>query len=96
MYGRVEIELDGALHGMTIPSACLIGDVSHGQGKVFIVNSAQASLRQVEIGQDTGIEVEILSGISPADTVVIRPPGGLADGVQVVGMAAKSAAAKSH
>ena len=79
MYGRVEIALDQSLAGVTIPSTCLVGDVAGGQAKIFILKNDLVELRQVQVGKDTGIEVEILSGLSPDEQVVLRPSGSLAE-----------------
>lgn len=84
MYGRVEIELEEAPNGVTLPSACLVGSATNGQAQVFVAVNGQAQARQVRIGRDTGVQVEILSGISETDEVVFRPAGGLADGARIV------------
>jgi HlyD family secretion protein len=101
MYGRVEIALDDALKGVTIPSTCLVGDVSNSQGQVFVVEGnlvegklvegKKAKLRKVQVGRDTGTQVEILAGIATTDAVVLRPAGGLADGTEVATAASPSA-----
>jgi HlyD family secretion protein len=96
MYGRVEIALDESLAGVTIPSTCLVGDVALGQAKVFVLKGGQVSLRQVQVGKDTGIEVEILSGLSPEDQIVLRPSGSLTDGMKVASIAAVAQAAKTN
>jgi HlyD family secretion protein len=83
MYGRVEIMLDDALQGVTLPSACLVGDSAEGQGQVYVVENGCAKLRKVEIGRDTGAQVEVLSGLGTSDSVIVRPAGGLADGAEV-------------
>ena len=94
MYGRVEIELDESLAGVTIPSTCLVGDVVSGQGKVFVVSGDHVSLKQIQVGKDTGIEVEVLAGISTVP--VLRPQGSLADGAKVAIMASPTSTAKAH
>jgi hypothetical protein len=53
-------------------------------------------LREVQVGKDTGIEVEVLSGLSGDDQVVLRPSGGLADGMKVAGIATAAQAAKTN
>jgi multidrug efflux pump subunit AcrA (membrane-fusion protein) len=84
MFGRVDIELDSAPEGVTIPSACLAGHVVDSRARVFIVRDGRAQARDVEIGRDTGVSVEILSGIGVDDEVVFRPAGSLADGTEVI------------
>jgi HlyD family secretion protein len=83
MYGRVEIALEDSQAGVTVPSMCLVGDVANGQAKLFVVIDEVAKLRQVEVGRDTGIEVEILKGIGTQEFVIVRPPGNLVDGAKV-------------
>lgn len=84
MYGRVEIELEEASEGLRIPSACLVGNVTDGKARVFVVQDGEASLRDIQVGKDTGATVEVFSGLTEADEIIIRPPGGLADGARVV------------
>lgn len=86
MYGRVEIQLEEASQGLTISSNCLAGDVVNGQAQLFVVQEGQAKLRKVTVGRDTGIEVEVLSGLSPDETVIVRPSSGLTDGTAVTGI----------
>jgi RND family efflux transporter MFP subunit len=93
MFGRVEISLEEPLEAVTIPSACLVGEVSGGQARLFVVAGDEARLQEVKIGRDTGVEVEILSGVSLGDQVVLRPPGGLLDGAKVASRAASTGAA---
>jgi HlyD family secretion protein len=95
MYGRVDIALEDRHVGVVVPSTCLVGDVAAGQARLFVVSGDTATLRQVEVGKDTGIEVEVLSGVSPDEQVVLRPSGSLADGMKVAGTL-KAAAAKTH
>jgi multidrug efflux pump subunit AcrA (membrane-fusion protein) len=94
MYGRVEIELGSPLAGVTVPSACLVGDTSAGKSQLFVVIDGHAKLRQVQVGKDSGVLVEVLSGLSEAEEVVVRPPGGLVDGAEVT--TAKSDQAEVH
>jgi HlyD family secretion protein len=84
MYGRVEIHLEEASQGLAmIASSCLIGDVTDGQAELFVVRDGQARLRKIVVGRDTGVDVEVLSGLAADEAVVVRPPGGLSDGAAV-------------
>jgi multidrug efflux pump subunit AcrA (membrane-fusion protein) len=83
MYGRVDIELEKAPDGVSIPSACLVGNVTDGKARAFVVEEGKARLRDIQVGKDTGKTVEVFSGLSEADEVIVRPPGGLADGAEV-------------
>jgi len=86
MYGRVEIQLEEASLGFTVPSNCLVGDVIEGQAQLFVVNDGRAKLRKVIVGRDTGIEVEVLSGLAAEEPVILRPSGGMVDGTAVTSM----------
>ena len=88
MYGKVDIELEPAPAGVTIPSACLVGNEQHGKSQVFIVQQGKARLQHVNVGKDTGIHVEVLSGLNPADEIIVQPPAGLADGTVVTALPA--------
>lgn len=50
---------------------------------VFVVADGVAQLRQIEIGQNNGIETEVVSGLSEGDRVILYPSSGLSDGMSV-------------
>ena len=41
------------------------------------------TLRRVELGRDFGTEVELLSGVTPSDHLVLNPADSLVDGMEV-------------
>ena len=56
----------------------------HGEDwAVFTVEAGMAALRRVEIGQQNGLEAEILSGLSEGNVVIVHPSDAIADGVAV-------------
>lgn len=83
MYGRMEIDLEPASNTLTLPSACLVGDLKGGQAQVYVVRDGLAKLQKVSVGPDDGIQVEVLSGLSAGDAVIVSPPANLTDGVSV-------------
>ena len=85
MYGRMQIDLEPASNALTLPSACLVGDVRESRGQVFVVRDGIAKLQPVSLGTDDGIQIEVREGLSVSDTVVLRPPAGLTDGTAVIG-----------
>jgi RND family efflux transporter MFP subunit len=87
MYGQVEIELEPAAPGITIPSACLFGAAKAGEAKVFIAADGKVRLTSIVIGKDTGAVVEVTSGITAHDRVVVKPPAALTDGMPVEAVA---------
>jgi RND family efflux transporter MFP subunit len=83
MYGRMQIDLEPAGNTLTLPSACLVGDLKEGRGQVFVVREGVARLQVVAIGPDNGIQIEIVDGLSTADAVIVKPPAGLTEGTAV-------------
>lgn len=51
--------------------------------RVFVVDAGRVRLRMVTRGQAQGAFTEILSGLSPDETVVVSPPTSLRDGTAV-------------
>ena len=94
MYGRVEIALEDAPAGLTIPSSCLIGEVSNGKAKLFAVSNQKLVLRDIVVGIDTGVVVEVLQGIGADELVVNRPAVGLSEGTEVATMTVETS--KAH
>jgi HlyD family secretion protein len=53
------------------------------QWAVYVAQDGRVRLRDVEIGQQTGQEAQVLSGLDEGIPVVIHPPDTLADGARV-------------
>lgn len=68
-FAQIEIPVDQNTSVVMVPSEAIIPDIK-GQ-KVFLVKSGKALPVQVEAGLRTENKVQILSGISPGDTVVV-------------------------
>ncbi len=83
MYGRVTIYVDVGAEGVTVPSSAVFFDRKSNKKSVFVVKNNKAHRAAVEIGQDDGKSVEILSGLSLDDHVIRQPPGELTDGAPV-------------
>lgn len=50
---------------------------------VFVIANGRAHLREVKVGQRTGLAAEILSGLSEGEAVVAHPDSTIEDGVRV-------------
>lgn len=50
---------------------------------VFAVTDGRAMLRRVEVGQNNGIDAELLGGLAPGDQVILFPSANLSDGQKV-------------
>lgn len=77
MFGRAR--LPGApRRAVLVPAAAV---VRSGQVRsAFVVDGTTARLRLVHLGSPTGAHVEVISGLSEGERVVIDPPAGLVDG----------------
>ena len=66
---------------VNLPSSALF---RHADGwAAFVVEDGIARLREVEIGQRSGLRAEIRSGISAGETVIVHPDDSIEDGVAV-------------
>jgi len=84
MYGRATIVLQAAAPGsVTIPSSGLTRQDQKGEGSVYVVRDGKARKVGVRVGSDSGVEAEILDGLSVDDPVIVRYNGALADGTPV-------------
>jgi multidrug efflux pump subunit AcrA (membrane-fusion protein) len=84
MYGSATIELNkGAPGAMHIPSSALAGRANGGNGTVRVVRDGKIQTVQIKYGSDDGINVEILSGLSPREQVVTGTNVPVVDGTSV-------------
>lgn len=84
MYGRVTVVLQAAApKSMVIPSSGLLGQSGTGEGSVYVVRDDEAHKVKVQVGNDNGIETEILSGLTPEDMVITSYNGSIAEGTLV-------------
>ncbi len=58
----------------------------------------RVALRKIVAGRDYGTEIEVLSGVSAGDDVIVNPPDSITDGVEVrvVSKAAAPASSSAH
>jgi HlyD family secretion protein len=50
---------------------------------VFVERDGRAELRQVDIGQENGLEAEVRSGLEPGERVVLHPGDRVAPGARL-------------
>ena len=72
MYGQVTISLDKSTAGLSIPLTCLV-DRADTKAAVFVVRDGHAKRTQVRLGSDNGLRVEVVSGVTAADQVILSP-----------------------
>jgi HlyD family secretion protein len=54
------------------------------QWQVFTLHNGSAQVRSVALGQMTGLEAQVLSGLEPGERVIVHPSDRIQDGVRVV------------
>jgi HlyD family secretion protein len=80
---RVEVrvvlwEKDGVLQ---VPASGLFRDEKG--WAVFAVRDGKATLQPVEVGQQNGLQAEVLSGLREGDRVILHPGTDVRDGIEV-------------
>jgi RND family efflux transporter MFP subunit len=91
MYAQVRFTTARTTPAVLIPGDALVLG-SKGPRVATVDAGNLVHFREIRIGNDTGSEVEVLSGLSPGDLVIMNPTDAVRDGVQVE--ARKSAEAR--
>jgi RND family efflux transporter MFP subunit len=78
---EVQVELDRREQTMTVPEEALL--VSEGGAAVFVAEGGEARRRTVTTGGRAGGRVEVLTGLSPGDKVVVEGASLLSDGTRL-------------
>lgn len=84
MFGRATIRLRYSGEGLVVPSSSIVGDPKTSKSALFVVRDEKAELVPVVVGQNNGVQAEILSGISKHDQIVRHPGANLSAGTLVV------------
>ena len=80
-YVQVHLKLPGKSYAVTIPSNTLL---FRSEGlRVGVVRNGRVELVPIAIGRDYGATVEVISGLTPADAVVVSPSDSLISGAPV-------------
>jgi RND family efflux transporter MFP subunit len=80
-YASVHLKLPETIRSVTIPANTLL---FRREGlRVGVVHSGRADLVPVSIGRDYGANVEIVSGLQPADSIIVDPSDSLENGAPV-------------
>ena len=81
-YTEVHLKLPQGNPAFILPASALIFR-SDGLQVGTVENGDRAALRNVTLGHDRGSEVEVVSGISAGDSVIVDPPDSLISGEAV-------------
>jgi HlyD family secretion protein len=85
MYGRATLILGkGTPNALRIPSSALVGKAEGGRGSVRVVRDGKVRIVPVRFATDSGVEVEIVAGLTANDRVITRATGTIEDGTPVV------------
>ncbi|SDS63168.1 efflux RND transporter periplasmic adaptor subunit [Bradyrhizobium canariense] len=89
-YANVRLTLAGDTVPLHIPASALIFN-QNGLRVATVGSDDKVLFKTVTIARDLGRDIELASGISPDDRVIVAPPDGIADGdqVRVVGVGTK-------
>jgi RND family efflux transporter MFP subunit len=82
MYGLATITLQPAGRHLVLPSACVTDRGEGNEGTVLVARDGHARAAKVRIGADDGVHVEVVSGLSADDEVII-PNGAVSDGTAI-------------
>lgn len=80
-YSPVHLETEGPT-SLLVPSSSLLFR-SEGASLGVVGSDNRVQIKKVTIGRDLGSKLEIVSGLSPADRIVVNPVDGLANGTLV-------------
>jgi RND family efflux transporter MFP subunit len=88
-YANVRLTLAGNAVPLHIPASALIFN-QNGLRIATVGSDDKVLFKTVTIARDLGRDIELASGLSPDDRVIVAPPDGIADGDQVRVVGAKS------
>jgi membrane fusion protein, multidrug efflux system len=81
-YANVRLSLQRGAVPLHIPASALVFD-QNGLRVATVGLDDHVLFKTVTIARDLGRDIELASGISPDDRVIVAPPDGIADGDQV-------------
>lgn len=81
MFARVEFSSSKANDVIAIPREALVGSIKNPQ--VFVVENNTAKLRNVTLGTESGIYVQVLNGLNVGDVLVVNGQNNLEDNTKV-------------
>jgi len=81
MFGRVSLVSVKDHESVTIPRQALVGSTKKPQ--VYVVDNGFARLRDIVVGAQVGTNLEVLSGVRQAETIVLSGQNNLKDSVAV-------------
>jgi membrane fusion protein, multidrug efflux system len=81
MHAKAQFSFNARRQGLTIPRKAIAGSLQ--EPRVFVVTDSTVQLRQVALGGVFGDKVELLSGLTANDKVVVTGQTNLSEGAKV-------------
>lgn len=81
-YAQAHFRLPSASRTYTLPDTALIFR-SHGLQVATVGADGKAVLKDIQVGRDFGTTIEVVSGLTPQDQVIVNPPDSLVSGETV-------------
>ncbi|MEZ4920093.1 MAG: efflux RND transporter periplasmic adaptor subunit [Saprospiraceae bacterium] len=81
MHAKAIFVFDGNRKGLTLPRRAIAGSLQ--DAKVFVIQDSVARLRPVSLGIASGVKVEVMSGLTEEDQVVLTGHVNLSNGTRV-------------
>ncbi|MCL2399252.1 MAG: efflux RND transporter periplasmic adaptor subunit [Defluviitaleaceae bacterium] len=82
MFAEVFFTRDRAENAVVVPRSAVL--IENGEPVVYVADGDRAIRRPVVIGIDTGAEIEIISGLSLGEPLIIRGQTSVTDGVAIL------------
>jgi multidrug efflux pump subunit AcrA (membrane-fusion protein) len=79
MFARIKIPIGNPRKVLVVPDSAVMRR-KDGEGTVFIIRGNHLSERKITCGSQAGDDIEILSGLSEGEVVVVRPESDLREG----------------
>jgi RND family efflux transporter MFP subunit len=81
-YAEVHFKLPGNANTLRVPATALVFRAA-GLQIATVVQGNRVKLHSVSQGRDFGTTVELLSGVTANDVIIVNPPDSITDGAQV-------------
>ncbi|MDP3148577.1 MAG: efflux RND transporter periplasmic adaptor subunit [Ignavibacteria bacterium] len=80
-FARISFTSKKSGESIVIPRAALVGSVKAPQ--VFVVENGIAKLRSITVGSESGLDIQVLNGLSLGEEVVVSGQNNIVDNIKV-------------
>ncbi|MDQ3908666.1 MAG: efflux RND transporter periplasmic adaptor subunit [Acidobacteriota bacterium] len=84
MFATARVVLPGGSRAVFVPKAAVVSDQNTQSYRLFVIQNGVAHLRVVQVGQDEGDSLQILSGVNPDEIVATANLDKLYEGARVI------------